>query len=196
VSAPAAGSRRAADKPNCGHAFELALTLFLRGERVDMQTLSATLGVGRTTLYRWVGDRERLIGEVLARLTDQGWELAEQQVPADGADRAADVGRRFMEISAGFTPVRTFAEREPQLALRVLLARDGVVARRIRAGFQRALERELPVGTELDMELVDISVQAGTALQWAPIIIGGEPEIERAALLIRSMFETHMAGAA
>jgi AcrR family transcriptional regulator len=174
-------------RPNRGHALELAQTLFLRGERVDMNTLSSALGIGRTTLYRWVGDRERLIGEMLAELTDRTWDLAIEEADGEGGERAMDAGRRFMELTANFPPLRQFAEREPQLALRVLLAPEGAVAARIRAGFQRALVEN---GVAINPELVDIAVQAGTALEWTPIAIGGEPEIERAGRLIRSLFET------
>ncbi len=177
-------------RPNRTHALELARSMFLRGERVDMNILSESLGIGRTTLYRWVGDRESLIGEVLAELTDLAWDYVIEHAEGEGADRAMDAGRRFMEATAGFPPLRLFAEREPQLALRVLLATEGIVAERIRAGFHRALEQNLPAGTEINPELIDIAVQAGTALEWAPIAIGGEPALERASLLIRGLFES------
>jgi AcrR family transcriptional regulator len=177
-------------RPTRADAIGLATEMFLNGERLDMQTLSARLGVGRTTLYRWVGDRERLIAEVLAGLTDVTWALVAREAEGTGRARGMDIGRRFMEVTAAYPPLRQFAEREPQLALRILLARDGLVASRIRAGFQRAIDENLPDGEEIDPELVDIAVQAGTALEWAPIAIGGEPELERAGLLIRSLFDT------
>jgi AcrR family transcriptional regulator len=176
-------------RPTRDHAIELATEMFVNGERLDMQTLSARLGVGRTTLYRWVGDRERLIGEVLAGLTDLTWDECARQAKGKGRARALDAGRRFMEVTANYPPLRQFAEREPQLALRVLLTRDGLVAGRIRAGFHRALKDN---GVDIDPELVDIAVQAGTALEWAPIAIGGEPELDRAGILILGLLERRL----
>jgi AcrR family transcriptional regulator len=176
------------ERPTRQHALDFARMLFLRGERVDMNALSEALGIGRTTLYRWVGDRERLIGEVLAELTDTAWDYATSQAEGEGVERAMDSGRRFMEVTANFDPLRQFVDREPQLALRVLLTPDGLVAQRIRARFQRAYEENVPEGAEINPELIDIAVQAGTALEWAPTAIGGEPEIERASRLIRSLF--------
>jgi AcrR family transcriptional regulator len=38
---------------------------YLRGERIDVQAVAAELSLGRTTIYRWFGSRENLIGEVL-----------------------------------------------------------------------------------------------------------------------------------
>ena len=177
-------------RPTRADALELAQEMFLRGERLDMGTLSARLGIGRTTLYRWVGDRESLIGEALAELTELTWDQVARDARGSGPERAIHTGRRFMELTAGFPPLREFAEREPQLALRVLLAPDGAVQAQIRAGFQRALEESVPAGEEISPELVDIAVQVGTALEWAPIAIGAEPEIERAGRLIRSLFAT------
>jgi hypothetical protein len=44
---------------------------FLAGERVDMGAIGQELGVSRVTLYRWVGNRGQLLGEVLAALAIQ-----------------------------------------------------------------------------------------------------------------------------
>ena len=60
----ASGFRR----PTRDDAIALARDRFLGGERVEMGALAAELGIGRTTLYRWVGEREDLIEEVLAGL--------------------------------------------------------------------------------------------------------------------------------
>ena len=40
---------------------------FLRGRRVDVREIASELGLGRSTIYRWFGSREGLIGEVLAQ---------------------------------------------------------------------------------------------------------------------------------
>jgi AcrR family transcriptional regulator len=183
-------------RPTRADALEFARTLFLRGERVDMNTLSTALGIGRTTLYRWVGDREQLIAEVLGGLTDVVWDQVIESAEGEDRERAMDAGRRFMELTAGFPPLRRLVEREPQLALRVLLAPDGIVAQRIRAGFTRAMERDLPEGATVDPELIDIAVQAGTALEWAPIAIGAEPQLGHAGRLIRALFAIEANGQA
>src|SRR2546423_8675477 len=41
----------------------LAMSRFLRGRRIDVQEISSELGIGRTTIYRWFGSRDDLIGE-------------------------------------------------------------------------------------------------------------------------------------
>jgi AcrR family transcriptional regulator len=49
---------------------EAAMHRYLRGRRVDVQAIANELGLGRTTIYRWFGSRDELIGEVLARAAD------------------------------------------------------------------------------------------------------------------------------
>lgn len=166
--------------------------MFIRGERVEMHELCAALGIGRTTLYRWVGDREQLIGEVLGELVDGAWELVIERAKGEGPPRALDATRRFMELTSNFAPLRQFAEREPQAALRILLSPNGKVAERIRAGALRALQSSTDDADTINPELIEIAVQVGTALEWTPIAIGQKPEIERATRLIRSLFQTEL----
>src|SRR3954467_3660226 len=45
--------------------FRAALRTYMSPQRLDMQALAAELEIGRTTLYRKAGHRDRLLGEVL-----------------------------------------------------------------------------------------------------------------------------------
>ncbi|TNM38517.1 TetR/AcrR family transcriptional regulator [Nocardioides albidus] len=176
------------ERPTRDHALDFARRLFVANERVDMQTLALALGVGRSTLYRWVGDRESLLGDVLARFSDDTWELARREGQGEGVERYLDITRRYMDYAASFEPLRSFAQREPGVALKVLMAPDGAVADSVRRGMAGALRASL--GDEADAlpdELVEIMAQAGTALQWSPIIIGDEPATERAIRLMHGL---------
>lgn len=177
-------------RPSRDVAIEVADAFFRRGLRVDMGTVADKLGVGRTTLYRWVGGREQFIGEVLARLTDVAWQLVEQSVTGQGVEHAVQSIEEFMTLTATWPPLREFAEREPQFALRVLLRSEGPVQAHIRGGIEASLKRHVPeLEIEANHDLLDTIVQIGTALEWAPIAIGEEPAIERALRLIRGLLE-------
>lgn len=170
------------------HALRFARAQFERGERVDMRTLADELAVGRTTLYRWVGDREQLIAELFARWTDELFDAVGEQAVGEGIDRALDTVRRFMELSAGFEPLREFAQREPTLALRILVSPRGLVQDRLRARIAEALERERPRdAAPFPSDVVDVLIQVGAALQWTPIVIGEDPEIDHALELGRTV---------
>ncbi len=174
-------------RPAREHAIDFALEMFVRGERVDMQTLAGELGVGRTTLYRWVGDRELLLGEVLAILTRRAWEQIIAEHRGEGVEGGLESIRRFMQASSEFPPLRQFAEREPGAALRVLMAEDGAVAQALREGSTRAMLESIGAPVEPDPEVTEVLVQLGTALQWAPIVAGEEPAIDRAIELMRTV---------
>ncbi|WP_143687074.1 QsdR family transcriptional regulator [Streptomyces sp. TLI_171] len=173
-------------KPTRDAALRLAREWFLRAERIDMRELATALRVGRTTLYRWFGDRDGLIGEVLARLADQTWNQLVADDHGTGAERGLDAIRRFMHVTAAFPPLRTFAAAEPAAALRVLMADGRAVSQALRTGFTRALAAD---GTAPSAEQIEIMVQLATALEWAPIVIGEEPAIDRAVALMRHLLD-------
>ncbi len=175
------------------HALRYARAAFERGERVDMQTLATELGVGRTTLYRWFGDREQVISELFADLTEEIFTGINDGPGGGGIEAALESIRRFMTITAAFEPLRDFAQREPALALRILLAPQGSVQQQIRAGVTRALEQHLPARQlPLPPDIIDVLVQVGANLQWTPIVIGDLPDIDRALQLGRSVLEVHL----
>lgn len=175
-------------RPNRAIALEYAKHLFGQGDRVDMQVLATSLGVGRTTIYRWLGDRESVLATILAELGEFGWTVANEEATGVGIDRVLDVTRRYMRITSEFEPLTTFARREPEVALRILLSEQGAVAQMIRAGLRGAVDRELPeVSDKISDGVIDVLVQLGTALEWAPIVIGEEPAIDRAIELARTV---------
>src|ERR1700760_251534 len=51
-------------------AFRVARRWFMAGRRIEMQELAAELGVNRATLFRWVGGRDDLAGEIVAAAGD------------------------------------------------------------------------------------------------------------------------------
>ncbi|MCW2754938.1 MAG: TetR family transcriptional regulator [Marmoricola sp.] len=174
------------------HALRFARLQFEQGDRIDMQTLATALGVGRTTLYRWVGDREQLIAKLFASITDELFAAIAAEVSGAGIDGAFDAIRAFMLRTAGFAPLRDFAVREPALALRILVSPRGIVQNRIRAGVIAVLEANLP-GSQLPIpdDLIDVLVQVGAGLQWTPIVIGDPPDIDRALHLGRTVLDAH-----
>ena len=68
----------------------LARRRLAAGERLEMSSLAAELGVNRVTLYRWVGSRERLLVEVLWSMAESALRRVRSEVPA-APDRAVKV---------------------------------------------------------------------------------------------------------
>ena len=163
---------------------------FLKGRRIDMGELATDMGISRATLYRWVGDRERLLGEILWSLAESG--LQEARAHAGGANGGESVvrfHRRMMEVTAGFEPIKRFVEAEPDLAIRVLTSKHGVQQRRLIDATRIFLEEKVAAG-ELQLrlpaaDLAYVMVRIGESFIWREFITGEEPDISRAAEVVR-----------
>src|ERR1700744_4048720 len=73
-------------------AINAATEAYLHGEAMDMSALAAQLGIGRSTLYRLVGNRDDLLEVVLAEATDRPFRRAAAGATAEGGvDLVLDV---------------------------------------------------------------------------------------------------------
>ena len=166
-------------RPSRDDAIALARVQFLSGERVEMQTVAGGLDIGRTTLYRWVGEREQLLEEVFSGLVDEWFTEVVPGARGTGQERLLDIMRRFLEHAADSAPLSNFAAREPALTLRLLLDREGMVAERSRLAIGRLLEECVPE-LEVPENIIDAIEMTATAMVWANIAIGREPDIDGA----------------
>lgn len=178
-------------RPDADSARATARHLFITGERIDMGALARRLDVGRSTLYRWVGDREELIGGVLADLSRATWALSRAEARGEGFDRAIDIIRTFMVHTSEFGPLREFVQREPELALRIFLRSHSPVTAVIREGIAQALADHAPaMSARLGPEVLDAVAEACTALEWTPVIIGQHPDVDRILAMATTLLQT------
>ena len=112
-------------------AFELAMRKWVKGERVEVGAVAEELGVNRATVFRWVGSRELLLGEVIWQSFAAIWRDAMAAAQGVGADYAADFTRRLMESALESTPLRRFIAQDPEYALRLLTSKTSTVQARI-----------------------------------------------------------------
>lgn len=108
--------------------FDAALAAYEEGRRLDMGALAGELGIGRATLYRRVGNWQRLLGEVLWFRTRQV--LAHALAAADGLEGAARViavFETYLRVVHDRPQLLSLLEREPESALRLITAADGPV---------------------------------------------------------------------
>jgi AcrR family transcriptional regulator len=145
---PAAASR--------DDVLDAGLYRYLRGQRVDVQAIAAELGLGRATIYRWFGSREKLLGEVVVRATEPVLAEAGSGLSGKGGPGLLDTFDRFNRALADAPALRAFVEQERDAALRLIASGAGIVQPRM---------------VELITGLITDEVEAGT--YEAPV----EPEI-------------------
>lgn len=176
-----------------GDAFACARAEFLADGTLDMQSLAEALAVSRATLYRVVGNRDRLLGDVIWDLGAHTLERAVRETPADatGIDRIIETSKRFNEYVVTFQPLRMFLRTEPLTAFRVLFSPAGRVHERAveawRGMLQRSAERgEIDLPFDVD-RLAYVLVRTGESMLYADLIGGREPDIDLAALTQRAV---------
>ena len=124
VSPPRRGRPAAATRED---VLDAALQRYLRGRRIDVRAIAGELGLGRTTVYRWFGSREGLIGEVLIRAVEPLFDDAHAAARGRGAARLLDAFGRVNRGLAEAPALRQFLEQERDAALRIITSSAGVV---------------------------------------------------------------------
>ena len=112
---------------------------------MDVQAVAAELGLGRTTIYRWFGSREGLIGETVARAAEPLFEDARAGAKGTGGDALLDTFDRINRALAAAPALRSFLELERD-ALRILTSSGGIVHQRAVATIEGFVEAEVRDG--------------------------------------------------
>ncbi|GAA1945092.1 QsdR family transcriptional regulator [Microbacterium deminutum] len=191
-AAPSWLSERLADgaHDDARRAFDAAREAFISSRRIDMGALAASLGVDRTSLFRWVGNRDALLSEVL-------WSLAVPTlVQADhanewhsGGPRVAGILTHFVDDLITARYFRDFLRREPARALRLLTTKESPIQRRHVATAEWLVRRDLgeaPLGGAIDPAgLAYLLVRTSESFTYADLISGDNPSAERARVAFR-----------
>lgn len=141
MAKPTRGGRPAAASPD--EVLLEARRAFHAGLRVDARAIAEKLGISRTSIYRWYGARDGLMGAVLAAeflyLVDTC-----EAVTGPGAERIKSTVLAVCATFAKHTGFATYLNDHKLEALRVITASDGHVqpasVARLRAVIDRAVE--------------------------------------------------------
>ncbi|MGN7192244.1 QsdR family transcriptional regulator [Curtobacterium sp. MCBA15_004] len=188
---PSALTIRLEAHPESRRAFRSARRTFIAGSRIDMGSLASSLGVDRTSLFRWVGNRDQLLSEILWSLAVPTLDAASRAATdLTGAARIAAVLDHFTADLIEAPYFRTFLTREPARALRLLTTTDSDVQRRFVAVVTALVQEEhdhgafdpAPLTAE---ELARLLVRISESFTYADLISGDRPDPRRA----RTTFE-------
>ncbi|HEX4717161.1 MAG TPA: QsdR family transcriptional regulator [Thermoleophilaceae bacterium] len=140
---------------------DLALGLYLRGQRIDLRAISGELGVGRTTIYRWFGSREELVGNVVARAAEDLLTSIAERVRGHGAERLLEIFDRFNRALADAPALRSLLAQEREAALRIITSSEGVVTPRMVERIAAIIAGEVDAGAytpPLDVETLALAI--------------------------------------
>ena len=172
--------------------FEAAAATYLSGQRLDMQSLARTLGVGRATLYRHAGNRERLLDEVIwwrARLALAA--AATETAHLHGVPRMVGLIGSILRAVDADPALHTFLEHDAEAALRILTGSRSVVQHGMSAALERMVDLETQRGhftTELDTPTLAYAiVRVSEAFLYSDIIADRTPDIPRAVAVLEGL---------
>jgi AcrR family transcriptional regulator len=143
-SAPQRGRPAAASRED---VLAAAMYRFLRGRRIDIRPIAAELGLARPTIYRWLGSREDLIGEVLILAADPLLDEARANARGRGGRVLLDTFDRFNRSLADAPALRQFVEQEHDAALRIICSGAGRVQPHLVAKIAGLIEEEVRRGS-------------------------------------------------
>jgi AcrR family transcriptional regulator len=142
-TAPPRGRPPAASRDE---VLDAAMYRYLRGRRIDLQAIAGELGLGRTTIYRWFGSREELIGDVVFRAAEPLIEAARAGARGRGGAALLDTFDRLNRSFAEASALRLFVEQEREVALRIITSSAGNFHPRMVARITELIEAEVGAG--------------------------------------------------
>ncbi|UGT61485.1 QsdR family transcriptional regulator [Nocardia asteroides] len=160
-----------------------ARAAFLAGERIDVQSIAAGLGLSRASVYRWFGSREGLLGAVLAGEYEALVARADSRRRSAGGARVLEVLARVNRWMSDNEPFRHYFEHEQRAGLRTLTAGDGPVQPRAVRAVEELVLRAVrddgyapPMAPDL---LAYAMVRLGEAFLYNDSAVGITGDVER-----------------
>lgn len=170
-------------------AFRAATTTWLRGQRIDMGALAASLGVSRPTLYKWCGGREQLLTDVLWSLTETIFDLAVASTGRlRGTKRVLAVAAKFMGQVTESPAMHAYVRNETHAAIRLITTRGGLQDRLVDkiAAFLLAETERSDLRLNADPHLVAYAiVRVSEGFLYNDTIAAVEPRLDDAVEIIQ-----------
>ncbi len=181
--------RRPGRRADPRDVYELALKKWMEGERIDVGALAKELGVGRATVFRWIGSRELLLGEVIWSVLSTTQQHVLAAAKGEGADFAADMSYRLMELLLQSEALRQFIAQDAEYALKLLTSKDSTVQNRAVQFVIKLLRENAEAdgrGFAIEIDaLAFIIVRIVESCIYSDQITGRKPDIRTASDAIR-----------
>lgn len=154
-----------------------------------MGPLADELGVSRVTLNRWVGSRDKLLGEVNWSLAEISLRDARAQAGGSGADAVADTVEVFARAVLAADFMQAFLKRETDIALRILTTSHSDLQENV-IGFIEQLLREELNSPPASLDFADLAylvVRISESFIYVDMITGGQPDPAKIGHALRAL---------
>lgn len=172
MASSGSNSPRARRSKGRDRIFESAVKRYVDGASIDLSTLAAENGVSRASAYRWFGDNDRLLAEVLLQRADANFERASKlHASKRGRERVIATLSDFLHHASESEGTRAYPNQ-----------------RAVIENVEGLLEEEAKRGMQLPADirsLAYIIVRVIESFIYADVIAEEEPNPERAVDMIR-----------
>jgi len=127
-------------------AFQHAREIVRSGAKLDTAHLAGEVGVARATLYRWTGDRNRLLCDVAWAEVASLIRRLERAATGDGVEWLERIAAGFLAAIADNPGRRSFLTLEGDTGVRLVTAPRGGVRSRIVTAVAELIEAEVAAG--------------------------------------------------
>lgn len=162
---------------------------YLRGERIEISTLASEHGISRASAYRWLGDNDRLLSDVLVSRARENFETQRKRhAGRRGRARILAMVHGFLHHAGESEHFDALLRREPQRALKLVASGAYGTQPVVVALFQELLEEEVAAGhlqLAIDAHTMAYAmVRLFEAFLYADIVAGEEQDLDRAVDLV------------
>ena len=133
-------------RPTPDDLIELAARRFRSGKYANIEQLADELGIARATAYKWIGNGDRLLSQVLGVIAQQMFEQADAATGARGATRICAILMSISRQTLALKPFRQLLESAPEKTLRVVASKSGLVQKTAIASLEGVLKQEMESG--------------------------------------------------
>ncbi|MET9492727.1 QsdR family transcriptional regulator [Nocardia sp. NPDC006630] len=167
---------------------QVATAMFLRDGWLDLRLLAKEAGIGRATIYRRYGDRDRILGEVLWAIAVTIIRESAPQYRGRGAEAVAKTIGAVTQHSASMPAMQVFVSQHTETALRVMTSKHGVVQHRFIGAIAFLIEREVGVPPDIDITTLAYAVQrVSESFYYRELITGDPADIPAAVIIIERL---------
>lgn len=178
-------------KPTALDAFALARADYLAGNRIDLGSIAARLGVNRVTLYRWVGTREQLIIEVVWWLTERTMDAGWRDLESEPGPRVPALLGHLLHAIWDQPGSRRSIERDNAMYMSLLTVASHGFQPRMLAYVRAKLAADIESGrTHTTLSLDDLAytvLRVAESFHYLPTINGEPADPDRAVRVLTAI---------
>lgn len=179
----ALAEKKYANKASPMDAFLLGKNYWLKCQRLNLGAMAEELGVSRATLFRWIGNKDLLLGEIIWAVYKPTVMKARELCPGEGVEYVVNVFRSVNKAIFDSEPFGHFLRSDGQYALGILSSKTSSFHGRMVELNTELLNQQVALGSiHPTMNIDSLSyfmIRIGESCTLSEMIIGQKPDLAR-----------------